>query len=346
VTSVKRIRVDEAPTASRLGRGRFAFSDDYSVFDWGRMPDSIPGKGAALCVTGAHSFALLEDAGIPTHYRGVVHGGEAQPLEAALSAGAAPDEMAIELADVPDLPTTGAGYDYDAYHAAAGEGYLIPLEVVFRNHVPVGSSLRRRTDPGAHGLAFEEWPEETVALPEPVVEFSTKFEHQDRYLDRDEADAIAGAAPIDELASVARAVNRVVTERAAAAGLAHLDGKIECLFDGGEIRVADVVGTFDENRFARDGRQVSKELLRQHHTHTQSEWVAAVREAKALAEAEGTPEWRSLCDPAPAPLAGPVVAHVGRLYRAGANAYLDRSVFAVPDLDALLERTPELLALD
>ncbi len=346
MTSVKRIRVDEAPTASRLGRGRFVFSDDYSVFDWGRMPDSIPGKGAALCVTGAHSFALLEDAGVPTHYRGVVHDGEVRSLEAALSAGAAPDEMAIELADVPDLPTTEAGYDYDAYHAAAGESYLIPLEVVFRNRVPVGSSLRRRTDPGEHGLPFEEWPEETVTLPEPVVEFSTKFEHQDRYLDRDEADAIAGAAPIDELASVARAVNRVLTEQAAAAGLTHLDGKIECLFDGGKIRVADVAGTFDENRFARDGRQVSKELLRQHHTHTQSEWVGAVRDAKERATAEDVAEWRSLCDFEPAPLTESVVTHVGRLYRAGANAYLDRSVFAVPGLDALLERTPELLALD
>ncbi len=346
MTSVKRIRVDEAPTASSLGRGRFVFSDDYSVFDWGRMPDSIPSKGAALCVTGAHSFALLEDGGIPTHYQGVVHGGEVRSLEAALSAGATPNEMTIELAEVLDLPTTGAGYDYDAYHAAAGEGYLIPLEVVFRNHVPVGSSLRRRTDPGEHGLAFEEWPEETVALPEPVVEFSTKFEHQDRYLGRDEADAIAGAAPIDELASVARAVNRAVTERAAAAGLTHLDGKIECLFDGGEIRVADVVGTFDENRFARDGRQVSKELLRQHHTHTQSEWVAAVREAKDQARAEDRPDWRSLCAAEPQPLAESIIEHVGRLYRAGANAYLDRSVFDVRELDELLDRTPELLALD
>ena len=32
----------------------FDYSDAYSVFDWGRMPDTIPGKGSALaCVPAA-----------------------------------------------------------------------------------------------------------------------------------------------------------------------------------------------------------------------------------------------------------------------------------------------------
>jgi len=71
MTSVKEFRVDEPATADSLGRGRFVFTDAYSVFDWGQMPDAIPRKGASLCAMGAFNFELLEDEGIPTHYRGV-----------------------------------------------------------------------------------------------------------------------------------------------------------------------------------------------------------------------------------------------------------------------------------
>ncbi|PSQ38766.1 phosphoribosylaminoimidazolesuccinocarboxamide synthase, partial [Halobacteriales archaeon SW_10_66_29] len=60
MTSVKNFRVAAAATADALGRGAFAFTDDYSVFDWGKMPDEIPDKGASLCTMGAFNFELLE----------------------------------------------------------------------------------------------------------------------------------------------------------------------------------------------------------------------------------------------------------------------------------------------
>ena len=44
MTSVKEFRVEEPATADDLGRGAFVFTDDYSVFDWGKMPDAIPNK--------------------------------------------------------------------------------------------------------------------------------------------------------------------------------------------------------------------------------------------------------------------------------------------------------------
>jgi phosphoribosylaminoimidazole-succinocarboxamide synthase len=334
MTSVKEFRVVEAATPDRLGRGAFVFTDDYSVFDWGKMPDAIPNKGAALCAMGAKNFELLEEHGVPTHYRGVVSGGQVRPLD---RTGDPPREMAIDLTRVPDLPHEGREYDYDALHAEAGGNYLIPLEIVFRNRVPVGSSLRSRTTPGAVGLDGEEWPDEAVDLPEPVVEFSTKFEESDRYLDREEAARIAGRAGLDELERVARTVNEVVTERAAEAGLVHEDGKIECLYFDGDVRVADVVGTFDENRFAFDGQQVSKELVRQYHKRTQPEWVDAVEAAKARAKAEDVADWRTRCERDPEPLPGHVVAGMRDLYTAGANAYLGRELFDAPTLGEAVE---------
>ncbi|RQG95215.1 phosphoribosylaminoimidazolesuccinocarboxamide synthase [Natrarchaeobius chitinivorans] len=348
MTSVKEFRVEEEPTADSLGRGAFVFTDDYSVFDWGKMPDRVPEKGASLCTMGAYNFELLEDAGIPTHYRGVVERdagrdratsnanakSEDAEVVALEEADAPPIEMAIELTQVPDLPNDGREYDYDHYHDAAGENYLIPLEIVFRNRVPEGSSLRRRTDPSDHGLDRDGWPADAVDLEEPIVEFSTKYEESDRYLESEETDQIAGLADVGELESLARDVNRLVTEQAESAGLDHQDGKIECLYVDGEIRVADVVGTFDENRFSYEGTQLSKEVLRQYHKRTQPSWVQAVEAAKAEAKREGVADWRSLCAEGPDPLEDDVLSVARDMYCAGTNAYTQREFFDAPPLSS------------
>lgn len=333
VTSVKEFRIEEEATAEELGEGSFVFTDAYSVFDWGQMPDRIPDKGASLCTMGAFNFELLESEGVPTHYRGVVESGEVVPLEETSSP---PWEMAIDLTQVPDLPHEGRSYDYDSYHDAAGSNYLVPLEIVFRNRVPVGSSLRRRTEPADHGLAFDEWPDEAVDLEEPIVEFTTKYEESDRQLDRAEADEIAGQADIEELESLAREVNRIVTEQAESAGLTHEDGKIECLYYDGEIRVGDVVGTFDENRFSYEGTQLSKEVLRQYHKRTQPDWVEAVDAAKAEAKRTDVADWKSLCDEEPEPLDDGVIETARDLYCAGANAYTGRELFDAPPLSSAI----------
>ncbi len=343
MTSVKDFRVEEPATAETLGRGSFRFTDDYSVFDWGKMPDEIPDKGASLCTMGAFNFELLEAAGVPTHYRGVIRDGEPLDVDTALDRGGAPREMAIDLAQVPDLPfDEREGYDYGAYHEAAGSNYVVPLEVVFRNRVGAGSSLRSRTEPDEHGLDHGAWPEGAVDLPEAVVEFSTKYEAQDRYLDPTEADRIAGAAELAELEALAREVNRVVTERATETGFVHQDGKVECVYHDGDLLVADVVGTFDENRFSHDGQQVSKEVLRQYHKRTQPGWVEAVSAAKREAEERGLADWKGLCDREPEPLENHVLGVARDLYCAGTNAYVGREVFDAPTIDEAVASTEAL----
>jgi len=337
MTSVKEFRVEREPTAAATGRGRFAFTDDYSVFDWGAMPDRIPDKGRSLCTMGAFNFELLEAAGIPTHYRGV--GPDAVPLD---EADEAPRELAIDLVRVPDLPFEDGAYDYDAFHDAAGSNYLIPLEIVFRNTVPVGSSLRSRGVPSDYGLDMDAWPDEPVDLPDPVVEFSTKYEEQDRYLDRAEAERIAGRAGIDALDDLARTVNRVVTERATETGFVHEDGKIECCYVDGEVQVADVVGTFDENRFAYAGQEVSKEVVRQYYKRADPEWVEAVSEAKAEADRRGVADWRPLCTASPDPLPAEVIDAVADVYAAGANAYTGEAWFDAPSIDAAVDAVRDL----
>ena len=330
MTSVKEFRVDAAPEGDRPGRGRFVFTDAYSVFDWGPMPDPVERKGASLCTMGASTFEELADAGVKTHYRGVVANGDTARLEAV---DGAPTQMAFDLARVPELPQKGREYDYDAYFSAAPTNVLVPLEVVFRNAVPVGSSLRDRVPPRDCGLDRTNWPDEAVRLPTPVVEFSTKLEGNDRYLDTEEADRLAGPASLSELESVARAVNQVVTDRAGTAGLTHQDGKIECVHVDGEVRVADVAGTLDENRFARRGRQLSKELLRQYHRRYQSEWVAAVADAKATAKRRDVADWRNRCERRPDSLPQAVLDAMSNLYAAATNAYVGRERLDATTLD-------------
>ncbi len=163
---------------------------------------------------GAYNFELLDVNHVPTHYVGVRLPDRRRGADLGEARRPTPPRGDGHRTHAgPGPPHADGSYDYDAYHAGAGDNYLIPLEIVFRNRVGVGSSLRSRTEPADHGLDYDTWPEEVVDLDEPIVEFSTKYEEQDRYLDREAADRIAGAASIDRLEELARAVNHVVTER-------------------------------------------------------------------------------------------------------------------------------------
>lgn len=65
----KNFEILEPALAYAAGVGVFEFTDDYSVFDYARMPDRIPRKGEAVARMAAWNFRLLEARGIPTHFR-------------------------------------------------------------------------------------------------------------------------------------------------------------------------------------------------------------------------------------------------------------------------------------
>jgi len=51
------VRVDGIATESIV----FEFTDQYSIFDWGQMPNPIPGKGSALALTASALFEKLAE---------------------------------------------------------------------------------------------------------------------------------------------------------------------------------------------------------------------------------------------------------------------------------------------
>lgn len=331
--SVKDLETLEAATSERLGRGRFVFSDRYSVFDWGEMPDRIAGKGAALCLSAAWFFERLEERGIRTHYVGVVEDGEAKRLEALRGPSSV---MEVRLVHVV-RPSLAAGrYDYSMFRPGMGN-HLVPLEAIYRNTLPEGSSVFRRlakgeTTPEALGLPAMPVPGQR--LDPPLVDMSTKLEVTDRYLDRTEARRIAGldAASFAELERTVVEVDRFISEAVGRLGLVNEDGKMEFGVDGeGRLILVDVVGTPDECRFTHGGVPVGKEVCR--IWYRRSRWYAAVERAKA----EDRLGWKTRVADGPERLPERLAELVSQVYLSFCEGITGRRWFGAPPLEEVVE---------
>ena len=145
-------------------------------------------------------------------------------------------------------------YDYSAYSPKL-KNCLIPLEIIYRNGLPEGSSVFKRLEQGKttlKDLGLEHYPKPGERFSKPIFDVSTKLEQTDRYISWEEAKKITGLTDqeLDQIKEVLSKVNELITEIAARAGLVNEDGKIELAFDDQRrLMVVDVVGTLDECRF-------------------------------------------------------------------------------------------------
>ncbi|MCW4053937.1 MAG: phosphoribosylaminoimidazolesuccinocarboxamide synthase, partial [Candidatus Bathyarchaeota archaeon] len=289
--SVKELEVVEKPTIGKMGVGRFQFSDRYSVFDWGEMPDHIDSKGEALCLMGAYCFACLQTKSVKTHYRGLVDkNGKVVTFE---DLDAPTNTMEVDLVNVykPEMRVVAGKviYDYSRYTPNL-RNCLIPLEIIYRNGLPEGSSVFKRLEQGKvtlKDLGLDHNPRPGESFTKPIFDVSTKLEETDRYVTWEEARKIAGLATQEVVAvkAVLSKVNDAISGIASHAELENEDGKIELAFNNErQLMVVDVVGTLDECRFTYGGVHVSKEVARQFYKKTA--WYDDVEEAKKTAEAE------------------------------------------------------------
>lgn len=233
---------------------------------------------------GAFNFELLQEEGVGTHYRGMLEGEEVKEVSELEKSS---NKMALNLAHKPQVEFKQGKYHYE--NLEARNNFLIPLEVIFRNSIPLGSSFRRRHEPSEAGLNREDWPDEKVDLENQIVEFSTKLEEKDRYIGSEEAQELSSLLndQFGTLESKAKKINRVVTRRADEKGFTHEDGKVEFIYSKGDVILADVAGTFDENRFSYQGKRISKEFLRQWYKQNDPGWYKEVKEAKKEANEKG-----------------------------------------------------------
>ncbi|MFH1786239.1 MAG: phosphoribosylaminoimidazolesuccinocarboxamide synthase [archaeon] len=341
--SVKDLQILKKPTKGKMGVGRFVFSDRYSVFDWGEMPDHIPNKGAALCIMGSFCFEEIERRGIKTHYKGLV-GKDGKPHR--LDELEEPSNvMEVSIVNVIRPPFKGGRYDYSAYTPKL-ENFLIPLEVIYRNRLPEGSSVFKRLERGDttyQALGLDHYPKPGAVLDNPIFDVSTKLEVRDRYMTWEEAQEIScmSDAELGELKGVLRKANGLITEIGATADLVNEDGKIELAYGPmRELMLVDILGTLDECRFTYNGLPVSKEVARKFYRKTA--WYSDVEKAKNAAEEKKVTDWKALCRSKPPKLHPELKRIIGQMYTSTANAFLGRDVFDSPKLKEVVRTYKDL----
>ncbi len=346
--SVKDLEIIKNPTPNSMGTGRFHFSDRYSVFDWGEMPDQIPGKGAALCLMGAYCFERLEEKGIKTHYKGLVDiNGKTIGFKQANQPINVMEVSNVNIYRPESRVSEGKlEYDYSLYTPKL-KNCLIPLEIIYRNGLPEGSSVFKRLEQGKttlKELGLDHQPKPGERFDKPIFDVSTKLEKTDRYISWDEAKKIAGLTDeeLNEAKNVLSKVNDIITEMASRAGLVNEDGKIELAFDDQRrIMVVDVVGTLDECRFTFNGIHVSKEIARQFYKKTS--WYLDLEEAKKTAEEEGIKDWKSLCKSEPPKLDSKLRTIISEMYISTANELTGRRLFNAPHLADVIKKYKQLM---
>ena len=345
----------------------FQYSDAFSVFDWGRMPDGLPRKGEALAVMAAHFFEALGRAetwrefsktpqalglrkanrfgsafnewgeklqrdGLRTHYLGVVAREEVCGLAEARDAVS---RIAVRQVSAvrPEIRTVLGRQvpDYTQTRASPAPR-LVPLEVVFRFAAPEGSSLYERVGRDPDYLASLGYPgvELTPAarFEFPILELFTKLESSDRPVTLTEGLALAGLEA-SQLEAVLLKTAWVAGYLKAAMSRHGLE-----LADGKLEWAVDADGEiFLVDAIGPDELRIlrdGQQLSKEFlRTHYRStDWYSQVKQAKSAAEKAGIAEWKKGVS-IPPPALDPDLRELGsQVYLALANALCGRSWFA------------------
>jgi phosphoribosylamine--glycine ligase len=301
----------------------FEFTDDFSVFDWGKMPDPIPGKGRSLLLLASYFFReLSHPASWQSFFRSVLAiealGSDFEKLPARLAAlaptlrrelesvglrscfrgtfpkGTEPQGLVVEaFRGIPPKPVEAGGatrFDYSDAPKNAPSA-LIPLEVVFRHALTDKSSY------------FERNPKTELRSGHrfvmPLIEYFTKLEPTDRFISTEEDACTVGRITSEKLSDVElRTVflSLWLRRECELRGLDLIDGKFEWGFDSeGRISLADAIGP-DELRLVEGSDRLSKEFLREYYRD--SKWFAEIQELKKANRQEHG--WQKLVrEPAP-----------------------------------------------
>jgi len=250
IGKVKTVTIEKEPTENEMGRATFDFRDEYSIFDYGRMPDDIPFKGESLCRMTVQNFKELAGKGIKSHF------------------------VKSISPKVFQVNTVRILYPQRNEITKESTNFLIPLEIIFRNSLPEGSSMLKRLRSGAitpQDIGLDRMPEPFEKLEKPIVDYTTKLEDDDRHLTIEEAKDLAKISDEEfaKIEEIALAVNSFLNEKAESIGLDHADGKIEVAFNPDrELMLVDTFGTLDEDRFLFGKTHLSKQVLRDYYAKT------------------------------------------------------------------------------
>lgn len=257
----------------------FKFSDYYSIFDYGRMPDKIPGKGKYVAKMGKYFFEKLSN---PSTFKNLRQPPQLfqdylnTPVMQILKQEGAKTHylksqsksMQVKKFLVPQISSDQKTYSYKVYQSQP-QNILLPLEVIFRFGASQGSSLLRRSAKELRELELTEPIKPNSFFNKIVIEYTTKLEKKDRKLTKREALEISGLSEVEseQLEQLVRSYAMVLFNEFNQAGFKLWDGKFEFAYgtlDNNlrELILVDAIGP-DELRLTRNHISYSKEFLRQ-----------------------------------------------------------------------------------
>lgn len=338
--SVKNLEILRYSSGNSPGVGRLHFTDRYSIFDYGSMPDMIVDKGKALALIGAFFFELFEENGINTRYRGIP---EAGTLKRLADINHPPAALEVDIYRLIKPTFDGKEYRYPDY-SSDKNNLFIPLEFIYRNTLPPGASVFSRIEKGE--LTFEEMGLDSPPLPgeelsSSFIDVSTKLEEIDRYPGWEEAGRIAGLSSKDvtDIKKLISKINRLITDAVEKAGFNNYDGKVELGFDEeGNLSVSDLAGTPDESRLVYKGLPANKDILRDYYRN--SPWYESISEIKELRGVS----WLRYAAPPP-PLKEPLSSLISDMYKSVANAITGRDWFDSPDISLVIKEIDDLFSV-
>jgi phosphoribosylaminoimidazole-succinocarboxamide synthase len=308
-TSVKTISIIKEPSATELGLADFKFNPVFSVFDVGTIVPPVPLDNTTIAIMAGFNFELLQKEGVPTHYDGMVHDGELISAKDAIKEGLTPDTLRFKLVNVLKPRFADGRWDYGIFENPSANNHVIPLELITRNKIGKSSSVWKRVARGEITLAELGIPEDIKPgdpLPKPpVLDYSTKYEPEDRYFSPKVSQKLAHLSDdtFEILNGVTRNASQIMTAHAASVGFDREDGKVEQVtyIDENGIRVyalGDCVCTWHEDRLLYKGQAISKQLIRDKIAAVNPAWKAEIDRAKDEAKAKGVENWKTLINPA------------------------------------------------
>ena len=346
----------------------FEYTDGYSVFDWGTMPDMLDGKGQALASMADMFFKILgsekswqnfkfsnsvsepilkqlQTSGLKHHGCSLVEGHPALYKV-----------KAVEILRPKPVQYDGClSWNYSLYETRPGNT-LVPLEVIFRFGIPTGSSFleRARDENYCQALGLEREVHEGDILEKPIVEYSSKLESRDRYMEYEEAVKIAclKEQEFEKLHGLSVALAYKLKEMFEDLGIFLWDGKFEFAFvenesgeEGRDFMLVDSIGP-DELRLSYDGVQLSKQSLR--NFYKGGTWHQAVARSKQMASERGVADWKNICiqelGEEPPPLDRDILNGVEMMYKSLTNELVHKFCSQQVFMDSWsLEKTAKVM---
>src|SRR3989338_4921845 len=234
-TSVKRIGVLQSPTANSLGIADFTYRPVFSVFDFGTIVPPVLLDNSTVSLMAGFNFELLRERGIDSHYYGLITDKEKRvsAKEIILHRLDPPRTMRVKYANRLMPEFRDGKWDYSMFGKGDITCYIQPIEFISRNSLPESSSVWKRIKRGEISL-------EDLGLPSdfkvgdnvseslaPILDYSTKFEPDDRYLSPKKAKELMGVSDgvFEDINEITRAASRIMTDYAASRGFKREDGK-------------------------------------------------------------------------------------------------------------------------